>query len=55
MKRLSLVGLHFGIVLIFMQDEEVDSISANDSVDDLLNKLAKFAYDRARNRVAVLA
>jgi len=36
MKRVSLVGLHFGIVLIFMQDEEVDSISSDNAVDSLL-------------------
>jgi len=36
MKQVSLVGLHFGIVLIFMQDEEVDSISSDNAVDSLL-------------------
>jgi hypothetical protein len=42
-KRLSLVGLHFEIVLIFMQDGEVDSISSDDAVGDPTNRLARFA------------
>jgi len=55
MERFTLVGLYFGIVLIFMQDEEVDSISANDSVDDLISRLARLAHDCAGNCVPVLA
>src|SRR5689334_5210615 len=55
MERFSLVGLHFGIVLIFMQDEEVDSISSDDSVDDLIGRLAWLADNRTRNRISVLA
>ena len=33
----------------------MDSISSDNAVDDLINRLARFAYDRACNRVAVLA
>ena len=33
----------------------MDSISSDNAVDDFINRLARFAYDRACNRVAVLA
>ena len=55
MERLAVVGLHFGIVLIFMKDEEVDSISANDSVNDLISGITWFTYNLAGNRIPVLA
>jgi hypothetical protein len=55
MERFTLVGLYFGIVLIFMQDEETNSISANHAVDDLISRLTGLAHDRASDCVPVLA
>jgi hypothetical protein len=55
MERLALVGLHLGVVLVLMQDEEVNSISSDDSIDNLIGGLAWLADDRARNCIPVLA
>jgi len=54
-ERLAAVGFDFGVVLILMQDEEVDSISSDDSIDNFISRLARLAHNRARNRRPFLA
>jgi hypothetical protein len=38
-----------------MQDEEVDSISSDHSIDNLISRLARLAHNRACNRMSFLA
>jgi hypothetical protein len=55
MEGLAFVGFHLGIVLVLMQDEEVNSISPDDSIDNLISGLAWLAHNRASNGIPVLA